>query len=578
MDLKLFLTKRKILALILICLLISFCYIIARRSSIINEPVPLSTTNIEAMFYVREESGEEVCIGDGLINSLDDLAGETKVAAAIVTSPDYTNYITSENTISWDTIKNVENTHRVVGSIRNINRTDLASFDHTWADTSAYDSRENSLVASINPSQTYYFAADGNDKNSGKDPEHPKKNPTNFLRKGDANILFKSGDIFTLKYNLAVGSNTKISTYGGSARAVINWVPINSSPFEVYDASQNIYSARIDELTDAHYKVAWIKLLNDQPVNWQKVFSYSDLKNNNDFYSDKSQRMLYIKSNSNLSGTRFAFASNAGGFTVKDCSGCFFKNLELVGSGMAININNASNVVIDDCYVHHVGGIEGNSRANGSLFRYGNGIQIWATNTNNIYVSRNYVTDCFDAGISPQISSTGNKPSDSIYIYDNYVDRCLYSIEFYEHNRENTIPLTNVFIQNNILTNAMDITNGYRFATYGFTSYLCTWSSLCERTSFTCTNNLGYGTTEYAYAFYEDSPDDVNTFEDNTFVVLDKETVEDCVKNYALYTGDDSDIIPASKLLSTAPVESEIRSRTSGFDKTDLFFSYIMNN
>lgn len=577
MDLKLFLTKRKILALILICLLISFIYIIARRSSIINEPVPLSTTNIEAMFYVRESSGEEVCIGDGLINSQDDLSGEAKVSQAIVTSPDYTNYITSENTICWDTITTAENTHRVVGSIRNVNNSDIISFNHTWVDTSAYDSKKNSIKASINPSQTYYFAANGNDKNSGLDPDHPKKNPTNYLRKGDANILFKSGDVFTLKYNLSVGPNTKITTYGGEKRACVNWVPINSTPLEVYDASQNIYSARLDELTDAHYKVSWVKLLNDQPIDWQKVFSYSDLKNNMDFYSDKKNKTLYIKSNYNLSGTRFAFANNSGGFNIKDSPNCLIENIEIVGGGIGINVNNSSNVVIDNCYVHHVGGIEYVS-SNGTVCRYGNGIQIWTTNTNNIYVSRNYVTDCFDAGITPQISSSGNKPSDSIYIYDNYIDRCLYCIEFFEHNRERNIPVSNVFIQNNILTNALDITNGYRFATYGFTSYFCNWSSLCDNTSFTCSNNLGYGTEEYAYAFYEKNPDNVNTLEDNTLIVFDKDDVEDCVKNYSLYTGDDSDIIPASKLLSTAPVESEIRSRTSYMDKTEQFFSYIMSH
>lgn len=450
------------------------------------------------------------------------------------------------------------------------------SFQHTWADMSDFDNQANNVANSITTSQTLYFSSDGSDNNTGLSPEVPKKNPTDYLRNGNCTLLFKSGDIFTLKYSLAVGSNIKISTYGGTKRSVVNAVPVNSSPFQLYDAANNIYAAPIDYYTDSHYKVAWIRLIGSNEVNWHKVFSFNDLKRNMDFYSDLSAHVLYIKSDTDLAGTSFAFASSAGGFSVKNSSNCLIENLEIVGGGIGINVSNSSNVVIRNCFVHHVGGIQGTGKSNGSPNRYGNGIQVWANNVKNVFIYDNYVTDCFDAGISPQISGTGAKPSDSIFIYNNYVDRCLYNIEFYEHNRSRTVPCTNVVIANNILTNALDITEGYRYATYGYTSYFCAWSSLCDQTRFYVYNNLGYGTNEYAFAFYEASPAEVNTIKNNTLIVTGKDDINACIKNPQFYTGNSSDIIPSSQLsTSRKTIENYIKKNTSRFDKRNLFFSYL---
>lgn len=454
--------------------------------------------------------------------------------------------------------------------------TKAVSFSHSWADTSSYTSSANNITDSIKPIQTLYFASNGNDVNNGLSPDSPKKNPTDYLRNGNCTLLFKSGDIITVKYNLAVGSNIKVSTYGGTKRAVINAVPVNSSPFQIYDSNNNIYSAPIDSYTDSHCKVAWIRLLGSKEVNWHKVFSYNDMKKNMDFYSDLSEKILYIKSDTDITDCKFAFSSSAGGLSIKNSSNCLIENMEIVGGGIGINVSRSNNVVIRNCFVHHVGGIQSISKKDGSPYRYGNGIQVWNDDVKNVYVYDNYVTDCFDAGISPQISGTDAKPSDSVFIYNNYVDRCLYNIEYYENNRSRTVPCTNVVIANNILTNALDVTGGYRYATYGYTSYFCSWSCACDQTRFYVHNNLGYGTTEYAFAFYSDSPVGTNNMKDNTLIVMGKNDVTDCIKNSQFYTGSSSDIIPSNHLsTSHKAIENYIKNQTSRFDKHNLFFSYL---
>ncbi|MBQ7148654.1 MAG: right-handed parallel beta-helix repeat-containing protein [Pseudobutyrivibrio sp.] len=171
MDLRLFFTKRKILALILICLLISICYIIARRTSIINEPVPLSSTNIEAMFYVENsESGSVTCVGDGLINSTEETSGQDAVGSKIVTAPDQSAYLGNSQTISWSSIRNVDGEYRVYGkavestkvpsnsiSVRDFGAIGDGVTDDTTALTNAFNNGSGKTV--YFPSGTYVISS-----------------------------------------------------------------------------------------------------------------------------------------------------------------------------------------------------------------------------------------------------------------------------------------------------------------------------------------------------------------------------------------------------------------------------------
>lgn len=120
MDTKIFFTKRKILSLTFIAILLCFCLFFALRlHTIHNAPTPLSGVNLEAMFYIQnEESGSMTCVGDGLINSSQEvICNETTVANAIVTAPDYSSYLSTDLTVVWETIRNTSNGLQVVGEV-----------------------------------------------------------------------------------------------------------------------------------------------------------------------------------------------------------------------------------------------------------------------------------------------------------------------------------------------------------------------------------------------------------------------------------------------------------------------------
>lgn len=120
MDTRFFNNKMKILSILIIICFASFCFIISNKHVIINDTaIPISHGNIEAMFYIENhESGTVTCIGDGLINTNSEIYDNSEeVEMAIITAPDYSNYISSELTISWDSIKIRDGQHNVYGSI-----------------------------------------------------------------------------------------------------------------------------------------------------------------------------------------------------------------------------------------------------------------------------------------------------------------------------------------------------------------------------------------------------------------------------------------------------------------------------
>lgn len=114
------LSKKKIYSILFIICLASFCYIASYNViTIPSDITPLSGGKYEAMFYVQNsETGTMTCIGDGLIDTQNEYSGDNEaVTKAIISAPDYSNYLNQELTISWDTIKHVNNEYQVIGVV-----------------------------------------------------------------------------------------------------------------------------------------------------------------------------------------------------------------------------------------------------------------------------------------------------------------------------------------------------------------------------------------------------------------------------------------------------------------------------
>ena len=114
MDIKLFFTRKKLVALIFIGLLLCFIYFVSKRSTIIDDPVPLSSGQVEAMFYV-EESNSPVCLGDGLISTTEETSGEDAVKSKIITAPDNSASFGNNYHVVWNSIRRTDDGLKVYG-------------------------------------------------------------------------------------------------------------------------------------------------------------------------------------------------------------------------------------------------------------------------------------------------------------------------------------------------------------------------------------------------------------------------------------------------------------------------------
>ena len=479
MNAKLHLTKRKMLSASIVIIFGLFCYFFSNNIvSLAATNVPLSSGNIEAMFYIENSDNNQLtCIGDGLINSTTEIINDaSSVEDKIITSPNYLNYIMGDCVIQWHTILRSNNEYQVIGKIVSL-------------DNDSYSSQFNTFEKTITTNQTLYFSTSGSDSNDGLSASSPKRNPEKYLKDGNYTILLKSGDTFFFNSSLSLGSNVKLSTYG-EGRAACAFQKVTTNTFKPSNYGQNIYSVK---LNNNDTDTGWISI--DGTRNWKKKLSNS-LENDNEYYIDTTNGLLFLRSDTkDLTGKNLTYASAGNGIVISSGNNCYINNIEISGSGYhGVSIVNYSNVLIQNCFIHDIGG----GIQKGVGVKYGNGLQIWATNSSNIYIYKNIVTNCFDAGLTAQIDDTQKHNSENIIFANNLVEHCNYGVEFFQYGT--SYSLKDIVVDNNIIFDSKDITNGYRFtkSSTDYTAFICLWGFDNHNDSIVFKNNLGLKSQNYA--------------------------------------------------------------------------------
>ncbi len=530
--------KEKIISVLLVICLALFLLvnsIISLRHLVIDDPtLPLNGANIEAFFYVRGASADSsldscTCIGDGLISTNETISSDAEtVSDNIITSPDYTNYLPKDCTIVWDTITTDNDMYAVIGSVASKIDKVVEPSIREYHQYDNYGDLVKQARNFLQPKYTYYFSTSGNDKYDGLTPDSPKKDPSNYIKNGNCKCLLKSGDVFQSYYGLNVNSNVIISTYGGSERAGITLIRTNIGPVNIHDNTNNIYKVTLDKNSR---DVGWLKINNVK--SWKKVLSYDSLVNDNEYYVDKANKTIYIKSTSDIEGQTVDYSSNWNGININGKQNVIIENIELANAGThGIHITTASNVLINNCYIHDIGGaIQDSSKA-----KFGNGIEIWANACNNVILYKNIVSDCFDAGLTAQISSDQSENCTNLYVINNLVKNCNYGFECFHSSTSKTIK--NLIVENNIFYDEKDITGGYRLtqSSTNFTGFLCLWDYSNPNTTISIKNNYGFKTQTNVISYSWKSPvTPPIDFSDN-LLVTDKNPA---IKNPSLYTGSD---------------------------------------
>lgn len=317
----------------------------------------------------------------------------------------------------------------------------------------------------IERKRVYYVSLSGNDENDGLSAQAPKKTLQSVNNLSYCTILLKSGDEFTIDaadMQFTLGSHCTLSSYGGTVRPVISgyiklnpvWTTHKTNIYKTSLANKGFYTG-----ANQKYDLSNIgHLLVNGEYNGKRVPSLDKLLNEGEFYVDENNALLYYYTKSDIKKSEFAFARNSHGIVINGAEQTAILGIEIKGFGRhGIWIRDSKNIQVKKNYVHHIGGCK--ISENG--VRYGNGIEVW-DNAEDIEVSFNRVTDCFDSGLSNQTSSS-NKNQKKLLFKRNLVERCWYSIEVFGGNKKAPFNFMDIIYEDNVLSDSVDITKGYRY-------------------------------------------------------------------------------------------------------------------
>lgn len=277
-----------------------------------------------------------------------------------------------------------------------------------------------------NAVKTYYVAADGTGKDGTdiNDPISLDVLNTKKIKTGDT-ILFKSGDTFfgSVEPQIYYTNDKGIifSSYGTGDLPTISAYKYVDQKWEKYH--DNIY--RMDILDETNYSgynkqnpyafnIGFIEDDNGKKY-YRKKQSLDQLNEQYDFYSD-GERYIYLKSNQDpyeeLGGVKLAV--NIKLFMLG--SNMDISNLRLsVTGGHALQALNtpANNVRISNCVIEDIGGSYLNPKYEK---RYGNGIEFYSSDAENVEITNTIIRNVYDVGFTIQGEIGSGK---NVLVHDN---------------------------------------------------------------------------------------------------------------------------------------------------------------
>ena len=413
----------------------------------------------------------------------------------------------------------------------------------------------------------YYISNNGNDLDDGKTPQTAWKTLSKLqsafidtIQSGDY-ILFNRGDVFRGNINV-VKDNILIGSYGDESKPKPE---INVSPFDAsiegtwIETENNIwkYSEKINSDVGAIWffkddnslsnKHDWSDFSYEigQKVSFDSSFDESSLqlstilKNDLEFYHTgkassgvNTGEYIYVYSSINpqsrFDKIEFSFGVNG----IYGRTNLVVDNLKIVFAGNhGIGTGSVANLTVTNCEFGYIGG----SRQNQDNVRFGNAIEIYGqvTETNGykvqsgFVVDNNYIYEVYDAGITFQYTSnTSNTIVENVKFINNVVEKCNYSIEYWNVSKSTTQDKQNSYIksyqiQNNIL----------RYSGYGVSqtrpdksqsAHIKTWVHDADYENnvigeFNINNNIFYTSSEQMLAIYACNNESIPQIKNNKF-------------------------------------------------------------
>lgn len=309
----------------------------------------------------------------------------------------------------------------------------------------------------------YIDAVNGNDANAGTSKEAPfqtlaRVNTWNW-RSGDQ-CLFRKGQTWYGFINM-VGNPRQVTdapvtvgSYGQGARPIISgYKKINTNAWvlhatgvwkmDINDASKFTGNTMVSNASFGS-NIGFLRV--DGVIKGFKKPDLASLANDWDFFSDNVNFVLYVKSATDP-GTRAAEIMAAPRQnTITPNNGTRYIGLEFNGTGGHVHGGATSDVDFEGCILREIGGCY----LTGTL-RYGNGVQLYSTNSSNVVttsarvnIRRNLFVDIYDVAFTMQGGGIVNATDgwEDIVFSENKMVRCTQGIEIwnrYDINNGNNV-------------------------------------------------------------------------------------------------------------------------------------------
>ena len=328
----------------------------------------------------------------------------------------------------------------------------------------------------------WYVSNKGSDENDGasdKTPVATIARAHELANAGDA-ILFERGGMWRGSW----GSKEGIiySAYGEGPKPIMNgnvegngagesnWTLVEGTT-NIYKFKKNmldvgniIYNDGEKTVEKVSPKVSGSQLFVDGEIfdpktslkkNDTFISAYNNVQNGL-VYLTSDKATLYVRCDEGNPGElyksiEFATHNHA---IIGSASNVIFDNLSIkyAGAHGIGSIGGSHNVTVRNCEVAYIGGTAQNYNK-GNIIRYGNGVEVYGS-CDGYYIDNCYVHQCYDAGVTHQISiSSGACLEKDVAYTNNLIEKCIYNIEYFLGKPDNDSArlMQNILIKDNLL-------------------------------------------------------------------------------------------------------------------------------
>lgn len=287
--------------------------------------------------------------------------------------------------------------------------------NNTNINTISISSMEQKFLSTEKVTNTVYYISSTGTSSNGTDINEPMSLAEAKTKTYHANdkILFKCGDIFydSINFNtdLADGETFYVGSYGEGEKPIITTSKVLNNVEAWKKDSEKIYKLDMSNNDDftgmlsQNYNVGFFKDEQGNIYSLRKS-EKSLLEKDGDFYCENNYLYLYSSEEPSAKYGKITLAVNV--HVLKLHNGMRIENLTVQDTGahgMETSSKKSKDINISNCIIQNIGG----SVLRTDFTRYGNGIQFYDSDAENIVIRNNIIRNIYDVAFTCQ----GNRGS-----------------------------------------------------------------------------------------------------------------------------------------------------------------------